>query len=88
MVIVSKLLDALDVQESLLGHALVLLVSFAVSSAVLLWGRFEKYRDRVREPPIAKPFIPLIGHILGMRKHGVRYLEMLRSVSMLHASEK
>lgn len=78
MAIVTDLLSILGVPESLVGHALVLFFSFAVSSGVLLWGRFEKYRDHVPEPPAAPSFVPFIGHFLGMRRHGLRYLELLR----------
>ena len=31
-----------------------------------------------REPPLLKPRPPLIGHIIGLARHGVDYIDSLR----------
>jgi len=31
-----------------------------------------------REPPVAPKKVPIIGHLIGMRKYDIRYLEVLR----------
>lgn len=31
-----------------------------------------------KEPPLVRPRVPIIGHIVGVMQHGVSYLKMLR----------
>ncbi|KAB5518657.1 cytochrome P450 [Coniochaeta sp. 2T2.1] len=40
--------------------------------------KFSSPRMDPREPPILKPRIPLVGHIVGLARHGVDYFDSLR----------
>jgi hypothetical protein len=56
--------------------------AFTAIAAVLLLGlgllfRFLQPHQDAREPPLAKPSIPIIGHILGLIYHGNSYLEKI-----------
>lgn len=43
--------------------------------------RFSPARLDPREPPALKAAIPLIGHIIGLLRHGIDYFDRLRCVS-------
>jgi hypothetical protein len=42
--------------------------------------RYSSPRMDPREPPVLKPTIPLVGHIVGLARHGVNYFDSLRYV--------
>jgi hypothetical protein len=75
---VTTLSQLVNVPEGLVGHAVVVLITIAVSSSFLLWRQLDLEVHDASEPPIAYPSVPIIGHMLGMRKHQIRYLEILR----------
>lgn len=54
------------------------------TAAVLLvcWSRLSVRVDP-REPPILKPTIPYVGHIIGLLTHQNSYFEKLRYVFLL-----
>lgn len=55
-----------------------LTVSVAVvASALFIWRLMASGLDP-REPPEAVSKIPLFGHFLGMLKHQIHYMEILR----------
>lgn len=45
-----------------------------------LWQVVETriYKLTDTEPPLVRPKVPVIGHILGMMRHGVSYYKILR----------
>ena len=54
-----------------------------VGSGVLLMfalTRFLRSQDDMREPPVARTSIPVIGHIIGMLRYKVFYYRQLRQV--------
>jgi hypothetical protein len=56
---------------------LSLLVAAATVVAVIL-HRFLAIDYDPREPPIIKPRIPYIGHILGIIRHGTKYFDTVK----------
>jgi hypothetical protein len=42
-----------------------------------VWQRFAIPMDP-REPPLVRPKIPFIGHLIGLMRHQTTYLQMLR----------
>jgi len=78
MAIVSALSSVVNIPENLIGHVVVVLITIAISSTFLLWGKSEGDGQHVSEPPIAQTSIPTLGHVFGMWKHQNRYLEVLR----------
>lgn len=44
---------------------------------VLFWRLLSSPRDP-REPPLIKPSIPIVGHIIGIFRHKMEYFEILR----------
>lgn len=52
-----------------------------IAAAVVLLSllyHFSPPRLDPREPPMLKPGFPLVGHIVGLVRHGVDYFELLR----------
>ncbi len=84
MAIVSTIAQTVGVPENLLSHAIVVLITLSISSTFLLWSQFEKEVSdaskplTASEPPVASASIPIIGHMIGLRKHQIKYLEILR----------
>jgi hypothetical protein len=48
---------------------------------VSLLFRFASPQIDPREPPAIKPGIPIVGHIVGLIRHGVDYFEAVRYAS-------
>ena len=68
---------------TVLGHAASLTTAqyVGLTAAVLLISVLYKFSSPPmdpREPPLAKPGIPIIGHIIGLARHGIDYFELLR----------
>ena len=55
-----------------------ILLAVAVFCVSLVYFLHPKYDPR--EPPVLPHYIPYIGHILGLVRHGQRYFEILRLV--------
>lgn len=53
----------------------------AIVALTALAGHFFSAPLDPQEPPPLKPFIPFIGHIIGMIRHGNRFLSRLSYVS-------
>lgn len=49
----------------------------AVLASLLLLFAFSSPRVGPGEPPVVKPLIPLVGHIIGIMRHQARYHVML-----------
>ncbi len=60
----------------------VLILSALVIFA-FAWLVLRRSNVDPREPPVVKPAIPFIGHILGMARQGSLYFKQLRSVGVL-----
>jgi hypothetical protein len=55
-------------------------IIFATAAVLLVcWSRLSVRVD-AREPPILKPTIPYVGHIIGLLTHQTSYFEKLRYV--------
>ena len=63
--------------SSLPLSVLSLIVAIAVSLAAVA-HRFLAFDYDAREPPIIKPKIPYIGHILGIIRYGTKYFEIVK----------
>jgi len=59
-----------------------ILTALAAAVVAFLY-RFSPARLDPREPPALKATIPLIGHIIGLLRHGIDYFARLRCVSHL-----
>ena len=57
-----------------LGTALIILIWLTLRTSAAV---------DIRQPPVVKPKIPVIGHILGMLKYQSLYFDILRSTSPL-----
>jgi len=58
----------------------------AITAAAIIFYLFYKFSSPPmdsREPPVLKPKIPMVGHIVGLAQHGIDYLEVLRYVTFL-----
>lgn len=55
----------------------------AVAILVSLIYKFSSPPMDSREPPLLKAKIPIVGHIVGLVRHGIDYLEVLRYASPL-----
>lgn len=65
----------------ILGANLASAQSVTIAVAVVLLSllyRFSSPQMDPREPPAVKPVIPLVGHIVGLVRHGVDFFEVLR----------
>jgi len=64
-----------DTMHGIGGYRPYLLVLLALIA--ICWRLLPSSTDP-REPPIIKPSIPFIGHIIGIYRHKMEYFEMLR----------
>ena len=69
--------------ESNLNVSLLFLLAAAGFAAWYSVGYFYAPRLSPKEPPLLDHPIPYIGHILGLLRHGTRYYEITRSVTLL-----
>jgi hypothetical protein len=60
-----------------LSDVTVLVLAAFVPALWFLWRKADVQLDP-REPPIALPKIPFIGHIIGMIRYQLGYFEILR----------
>ena len=62
------------------GFPLSILSLFAAASALLIVAahRYLSFDLDPREPPVIKPRIPYIGHVLGIIMHGTKYFEIVK----------
>ena len=51
-----------------------------IGTVFVLANYFLGPKYDVREPPIIRPKVPLVGHIIGLLRHGLRYFEIIRWV--------
>lgn len=59
------------------GYSMPLLLLFLAAVFVLLRQLFEPRMDP-REPPLLRPNIPFIGHLIGMVRNQMEYYAILR----------
>jgi hypothetical protein len=59
------------------GYITLLLLIF-LAAAVLLFWQFSGPRMDPREPPLLRPAIPVVGHVIGMMKEQLNYYAILR----------
>lgn len=57
-----------------------ILLSIAVLATIYALDRRYVPKHEASEPPIVRSFIPYIGHILGLIRHGISYYQLLRYV--------
>jgi hypothetical protein len=60
------------------GAITIALISTALITVAL--AKFSAPTFDKREPPLAKPTIPFVGHIIGIIQHQNNYHQLLRSV--------
>jgi hypothetical protein len=48
-----------------------------VAGAAILLDHFLGFKPVANEPPVIKPTIPYVGHILGLIRHGTLYYKKL-----------
>jgi hypothetical protein len=53
-------------------------ITAAVIFSSLLLYSLSSPRTDPREPPILKPAVPFVGHIVGLVRHGVDFFDILR----------
>ena len=61
------------------GNTMVLLVAVILLGGLYVWSRYAPQVE-AREPPVLRPTIPFIGHIIGMVREGPHYLRRLRYI--------
>lgn len=64
--------------QALASH-IILSICLGILTTLLSTVWFvERFGMDKQEPPRAPSKIPIIGHLIGIRKHDIRYLEVLR----------
>lgn len=53
-------------------------LALAIAVFLLILDRRYMPRQASNEPPVVKSFIPYVGHIIGLIRHGTRYYQELR----------
>jgi hypothetical protein len=76
--------DAMSSYLSLNGYGLAVLMVVA-ALGFLLWQNLRIKMDS-REPPQLRPWIPFVGHLIGMLRYHQAYFEKLRFVTRSHPS--
>jgi hypothetical protein len=76
--------DAISLRLSLDGYGSAVLVVVA-ALGLLLWQNIRIKMDP-REPPLLRPWIPFIGHLIGMLRYHQTYFEKLRFVTQCRPS--
>lgn len=69
-------LQGLQEPSSFSGSFLTILLAFAALS-LFYWSMTASDLDP-REPPLAKSKIPFIGHLIGMLRYQIKYMEMIK----------
>jgi hypothetical protein len=64
-----------SIMDGLGGYAPYLI---AVLAVIALYWRLRSSPSDPREPPLISPTIPVVGHVIGMFKHKMKYFEMIR----------
>ena len=77
-------LEAISSRLSLDGFWSAVLIVVA-ALGLLLWQRIRIKMDP-QEPPLLRPWIPFIGHLIGMLRYHQAYFEKLRFVTLRHPS--
>jgi hypothetical protein len=77
-------LDTISSRLSLDGYGPAVLVVVA-ALGLLIWQKAHIKMDP-REPPLLRPWIPFVGHLIGMLQYHQRYFEKLRFVTRRHPS--
>jgi hypothetical protein len=58
----------------------VLVSTLFLGTGLLVWHNWPASVRDIREPPVLRPNIPYIGHLLGMIVHQAEYLQILACV--------
>lgn len=53
-------------------------LALAIVVFLFILDRHYMPRQASNEPPVVKSFIPYVGHIVGLIRHGTRYYQELR----------
>ena len=64
--------------EGSINSLLLLLLAVSSTAAWYLLDSLYAPKKYPNEPPLVPQFIPYIGHILGLLRHGTRYFEITR----------
>lgn len=67
----------LGISLSFDGYDMSLVLLFLTTAIVLIWG-FSGPRMDPREPPLLRPAIPIVGHLIGIMKKQMEYYAILR----------
>jgi hypothetical protein len=71
-------MELTTIASSSLPLSVLSLLVAAGAFLVVLLHRYASIDYDPREPPIIKPKVPYIGHILGIIIHGTKYFEIVK----------
>ncbi len=77
MAVYSSTIDALQ-SSSLDGKTSLLLFGLVAAAVILILWQSSSSSSDPREPPVFRPKIPVIGHLIGIMQHEADYLQKLR----------
>ena len=63
-----------------LNTSLLLVLAIASATTCYVLDYFYVPKQLANEPPLVGHYIPYVGHIIGLLRHGTRYYEIIRYI--------